>query len=143
LDPKKLFAAIETLAHPVNDVADEPEPEPEPVEVIDQASLMNRVGGKIELVRKINEIFLDKYPRQLSEIRSAIADGDTQKLSNVAHALKGTLGNLSAVVAMETAKSLEAMGSDGDLSRAEETCTALEAQIEQFNQALSRLLEGA
>ena len=118
------------------------EPQPEPQNgVFNPDELMTRVGGKMELVVKIGRIFLDKYPRQLSAIHSAIEEKDSQQLSNVAHALKGMLGNLSATTAMETAKNLELMGSAGDLSRAEEVYAVLETEITRFKQAFSKFAD--
>ena len=141
LEPKKLFAVIEEVTVSTRSEVAEAPPKPAAIAAFDRESLMTRVGGKIELVKKIGEIFVDKYPRQLSEIRSAIADGDSQKLSNVAHALKGMLGNLSAMAAAEAAKDLELMGMADDLTRAGEVCEALEAEITRFRQALTGFLE--
>ena len=141
LRPQEVLAAIAELTAAVSESEDQAPSDQHPNredEVFDQAELMERVGGRVDLVIKIGRIFIDKYPQQLSEIRSAIAQGNSRNLADLAHALKGMLANLSAKAAMETAKRLELMGDAGDISRAEETYAALETEIRQFREALSK-----
>ena len=104
--------------------------------VFDRAEALTRLGGDEDLLREIAGLFLDGCPRMLSDIRQAIADRDSRALEHAAHALKGSVSNLSARAVFEAALKLEGMSRKGDLTRAEEACAALEQEIECLKSAL-------
>lgn len=85
------------------------------------------------------ELFLDDCPGLLSEIREAIARRDSKALEHSAHSLKGSVGNFSATAAFEAALRLEMMGSNGDMTRAEEAYSILEKEIERLKPAFAAL----
>jgi CheY-like chemotaxis protein len=109
--------------------------------VIDRDELLARVGGKVEIVAKIAKMFLASGPRLLSEVREAIARGDSAELMSAAHTLKGAVGNFSSKGAFEAALQLETMGRDNDLTHAQEVYSMLEKEMERLKPALSALIE--
>ncbi len=105
-------------------------------EVFDRAEALTRLDGDEDLLREIAGLFLDNCPRMLSDIRQAVADRDSRALERAAHALKGSVSNLSARAAFEAVLRLEEMSRKGDLTRAEDACAALEQEIERLKSAL-------
>jgi PAS domain S-box-containing protein len=108
---------------------------------LDQAELLDRVGGDRALLRELVGIFLDVSPRSLSELRESIDRGDAAALHRQAHTFKGMVGHFGAAEALEAARRLESLGRDGDLASAAESLAALERAVERLRPALARLLD--
>jgi HPt (histidine-containing phosphotransfer) domain-containing protein len=87
-------------------------------EVLDRVSLLTRVGGDEELLAGLIEIFMSECPKQLVQIREAIASGEPQSLEAAAHSYKGILQTLSANAAAAVASRLELLGREGDVTSA-------------------------
>ena len=90
------------------------------------------MGGDVELLREVAEIFKNDGPAMLDAIRTQIAHQDAKGLERAAHALKGSVANFGARGAFESARALEMMGREGNLAGAPETFDALERQIERL-----------
>jgi CheY-like chemotaxis protein len=101
--------------------------------------LLERVDGDRGFISELLELFRGDYPRQIQEMRGAIALGDGQALQQVAHALKGALGNLSAPLAWEIAGELESMGRAGNIAQADVELQKLEAEMNRVIEHLEGL----
>ena len=77
---------------------------------LNETELMERVGGDVEFLAELTEVFRSEYPKQLVIARKAIADGDHQKLITAGHTLKGVLANLGANDTSELAATIEMTG---------------------------------
>jgi len=108
---------------------------------LDEAELLDRVGGDRALLRELVGIFLDVSPGSLAELREAIDRGDAAALYRQAHTFKGMVGHFGAAEALEAARRLESLGRDGDLSGAGEVFATLERAVERLRPALARLLD--
>ena len=102
---------------------------------------MTRAEGDTELLKKLIDSFLETSPREMQEIRDAIARGDARTVERAAHHFKGSLGTLSASQAFRTAASLELIAQSGDLTSASEICRTLEEDVGLFRQALLEVLQ--
>jgi PAS domain S-box-containing protein len=111
-----------------------------PSTTVDEADLLDRVGGDRVLLREIARLFLDGAPRNLAELRGAIDRGDAATLHRQAHTLKGMAGQFGAAEAFEAALRLEIMGREGRLNEAGEACAELERAVGRLRQALARLI---
>ena len=60
----------------------------------DRAELLDRMGGDLEGVAELIDIFLEDLPPLLAELEAAGADLD--RLGRAAHSLKGSSANLAA-----------------------------------------------
>jgi signal transduction histidine kinase/DNA-binding response OmpR family regulator len=109
--------------------------------VLDESVLLTRAEGDTELLKKLIDSFLETSPREMQEIRDAIARGDARTVERAAHHFKGSLGTLSASQAFRTAASLELVAQSGDLTSASEICRALEEDVGLLRQALREVLE--
>jgi PAS domain S-box-containing protein len=98
----------------------------------DYNAALARVGGDVQLLRDIAEIFCNDGPTMLADIERQIARRNAAGLERAAHALKGSVANFGARGAFESARALEMMGREGNLAGAPETFDALERQIERL-----------
>ena len=91
-----------------------------PTDLIDEQKVLEGLGGDDELFIDVLRLFLGDSDRLLRDIQSAIAQQDAVALSRSAHALKGSIANLSSGDARAYAAELEKMGKCGECSSAEE-----------------------
>jgi signal transduction histidine kinase/CheY-like chemotaxis protein len=108
-----------------------------PAGAIDWADALKRAGGDPELLRELVRLFLKEHPRWLAVLREALAAGSAAALRDAAHSLKGALGTLAAQAAFDAALRVEALGRQGNLRGAEETCALLEQELERLRPALT------
>jgi HPt (histidine-containing phosphotransfer) domain-containing protein len=123
-----------------------PEPDIFPEEkdgVFSMERAMQSTGGDIELFGEIVGLFLENYPRNMSDILGAIQKRDASLLSRSAHSLKGAVANFGADRAFEAALRLEKMGDAADLEKCTGAYTALQGEIEKLGKALLNQLKGS
>ena len=84
------------------------------------------------MLRELVDLFLEDCPRLLGEIHEAVRSRDSAALMRSAHALKGSVGTFGAPAAMATARELETLGRQGDLTRAEELSAQMEQEINRL-----------
>ena len=110
---------------------------PEPV--LDYQLALSRVGGDSKLLKEIAVIFLEDYPKTLTEIRAAIAAADAKTLENSAHELKGSVSNFGAHAAVESAARLERMGRARELGQCADVLRSLEQALSALHTELEAL----
>ncbi|MBX2861054.1 MAG: CHASE domain-containing protein [Vampirovibrio sp.] len=108
---------------------------------IDREKVMDRLGGSTELLTKIVELFHQKYPEQLSDIRQAIQQRNPNELHESAHGLKGAIGNFTDEGPYEIVRRLELMGREQDLTDAQSVYGELEASLNGLASALDRFVQ--
>lgn len=74
-----------------------------------------------------------------ADLEAAVVGMDARRIQSTAHTIKGTLGNLTAAEAYETAVSLEEIGRTGNLDRAPEAFRVLLGQVERVKLAAANL----
>jgi signal transduction histidine kinase/DNA-binding response OmpR family regulator/HPt (histidine-containing phosphotransfer) domain-containing protein len=105
-------------------------------------AFLKRVGGKVEHLKKLVEVFVPESAKALEEIRAAIASRDAPRLKRVAHSFKGAVAIFGVVAATEAVLKLELMGRAGDLTGAQNAFTALEnamAPVDGLVEQISRM----
>lgn len=105
-------------------------------DVIDRGEILDRVGGDLELLLELIDIFREDSQSLVSEIQNAVRRKDAVRLRENAHTLKGSVGNFGAEEAFSAAAQLEAIGDGGDMSDAPQVFGMLETQMEQVRNAL-------
>jgi CheY-like chemotaxis protein len=108
-------------------------------DTLDPASVLARFGGDAKLVRRLVNVFLDDYPRMVSEIKKALMAGNADALANAAHGFKGAVSNFGATQIAEMARQLETKGRQRDLIGAGQVFQQLERTIPAFVEALRKL----
>jgi len=74
---------------------------------LDRGHLLEMVEGDATAVEEILQLFLEDSARQIAALGDAITRGDMGEVQRLAHALKGSCGNVGADVLRERAWSLE------------------------------------
>jgi PAS domain S-box-containing protein len=138
IDPRRLFEKIEGVfraelkAHPETASGD-------PHEILNEATLLARFGGDLELLKDVVQLFLDECPKMVIGIREAVERGDARELERAAHKMKGAVANFAASAAYDAALHLEVMGREGHLDRAREALGQLESALEELKPVLLNL----
>ncbi len=107
--------------------------------VFNRTEALSRFGNDDELLKELAEMFLEQCDGYLQEIKQAISNNDGEKLDAASHSIKGSVGNFPAQSAYEAALKLEMIGRSGDLSKANESYTALEIEIQRLKPTLKQL----
>jgi HPt (histidine-containing phosphotransfer) domain-containing protein len=108
-------------------------------QIFDRGVALSRVGGDAELLREIAILFLDDYPKSLSELRDAIQTGDAKRIERTAHGLKGSVSNFGARSAVNAALELETMGRAQKLVEVEQVLRTLELALAALRPELESL----
>ena len=106
---------------------------------LDESLALSRVGGDVDLLKEVIELFLDDYPSTLEKIKSAVAASDASALEHSAHSLKGSVSTFGASRAFEAAFTLEKQGRSRDLTGATEGLFQLEQALEALRPELESL----
>ena len=107
--------------------------------LFDKTLALSRVGGDAELLKEIALLFLDDYPKSLSELREAIHAGDAKAVERSAHGLKGSVSNFGARPAVDAALQLETMGRTHKLLEVEQVLRTLELALAALRPELESL----
>ena len=91
------------------------------------------------MLKEIAALFLDEYPRELDEIRTALASGDAHTLERAAHGLKGAVANFGARAAVDAAFQLEQLGRAGKLEQVPAVLAELERTLACLHAELSAI----
>jgi two-component system sensor histidine kinase/response regulator len=111
----------------------------ETCQTLNREAILERVGGDVDFLQEIADLFAEDCPKLLTEIRSAITTGDPRALEHAAHTLKGSVSNFGAEPARQAAFRLEMIGRNGDLNEAPEAWATLEYEVQRFTEALATL----
>ncbi len=95
------------------------------------------------LVRELIELFFAELPTRLDALRAGVLDGDPDRVTRAAHAMKGGAGNLGAVRVAALCNQLERQGRERDLSGAGAMLAELEIEVERARAALTLRVEQA
>jgi two-component system, sensor histidine kinase and response regulator len=115
VNPAMLYAVVEEASQHTEHAA----PTPQADVKVDDRALRERLGGDEQLFNEVIQVFLETCPRQLAEIKAAVAQKNTEAVRTSAHALKGAAGNLSAPALFTAAAALEHVASEKRLDALE------------------------
>lgn len=96
-------------------------------------------GEDPAFVAKLHEIFARTAPRQMQELRDAHGAGNLDRLRQVAHQLKGAVGNFGAESARLIAAEIEKAAREGAAEGLDTRIEALGVDIEAITEALAKL----
>ena len=91
--------------------------------------LLERVDGERSFIAELLDLLRGDYPGQIEEMRAAIRTQDCSAFQQVAHALKGALGNLAAPIAFRIAGHLESNARAGNIAHSQAMLTQLEEEM--------------
>jgi HPt (histidine-containing phosphotransfer) domain-containing protein len=105
----------------------------------DRDTMLERMGGDMDLLAEVVDLFLEDSPKMLDTLRAAVSGGDALTVERSAHSLKGALLNLAAERAAGVALKLETMGREEDLADCLDVLADLEAEMSRLSEALKDL----
>ena len=107
------------------------------------AHLNRSTGGNQKLMCSLVEILFADAPKALARIGRAIATNDAAEVAAAAHLLKGSLAIFGASEAVQSARSLEAMGRAANLREAPLEFRTLETEFSRLRVELAPLAKNA
>ena len=107
----------------------------------DRTQALGRVGGDLELLKEIAQLFLDESASMLDAIEKAIASNDARALERAAHTLKGCVANFDTGVCFDAAMALETAGRDRQLEEASRLYSALTSVLDRLRPELTELAQ--
>ena len=109
-------------------------------DLIDEKKVLAGLGDDRELFADVLQLFLQDSERLLQRIQAAGEAKDPVDLGHSAHALKGSIANLSSGPAHQYAAELERMGKSGECDSASEVIAKLQEALRQLQAAASHIL---
>jgi HPt (histidine-containing phosphotransfer) domain-containing protein len=76
--------------------------------VFDKSELLERLGGREEMLARFIEMFTKNVTGYMESLESAMQSKDCEQVRIQAHTIKGAAGNISARKMWETAAAMEA-----------------------------------
>jgi CheY-like chemotaxis protein len=138
LRPEELFGAIDSVMAPASAAA---ETTRVASDILDADALLAGMGGRMDLLEHVIDVFLEDAPAMLSRIKDALQAGNATEVAAVAHALKGSVGLFSQRDAYEGAKRLEHLGRTGELAGGDALYAEVEGSLSKLTEELKRVLK--
>jgi len=98
---------------------------------------LDRFDGDRDFMMAMFKEYKDHLPERLKEIEAALQEGDTTRLTRIAHNLKGISLNFSAEGVADIARKLEEMGKRENLTHASALVVQLDAEAHRLEEFLT------
>jgi HPt (histidine-containing phosphotransfer) domain-containing protein len=112
--------------------------------VLDQSALDNLlklIGGDLELLAELIDIFLRSGPNLLENLEQSISKDDAAGLRMAAHSLKANAADFGATILANLCQELEELGKAGQLDGAADYTNQIQAEYVRVQVALENLRE--
>lgn len=100
--------------------------------VFDRAELLDRLGGRAELIPRFTIMFQESTATALKQLHEAIAAGNADSLHRQAHTIKGAAANIGATRVRGCAQLLDECAKEGNLAAAPRLLSDLEQEYQLF-----------
>ena len=101
-------------------------------QMFDRKKALVVVQGDESLLEELIDLFKEESQKFLADVQEAVRAGEGEWLHRAAHKIKGSLANLGATAACETALKLESMGANNDLEQAQTIYEKLAEEVGGF-----------
>lgn len=108
--------------------------------LINERKMLAGLGGDRELMAEVLRLFIDDSARLMREMHTAAARKNSEAIRQAAHALKGSISNLSSGTARELAAQIEQAGKSGEVESVTALVGKLEKELATLQQAAEQLL---
>ena len=108
-------------------------------DVIDLDEALERTGDDIDLVVELLEVFIEDYPVKMRALRDAAGQKNITQLKDVAHAMKGASGNISAKRMREIFLSIENAGGQDEIAGIEGMLNELDTEFDDVKAYYAQL----
>jgi HPt (histidine-containing phosphotransfer) domain-containing protein len=100
--------------------------------VFDKQELLERLGGREEILGRFIDMFIRNVAGYLKSLETAVTNQDVEQVRIQAHTIKGAAANISARQIRETAAAMEAHARDGKLGEASVLLEQITNEISAF-----------
>ena len=145
IKPVELYAALDRVCaarEAFNPASGDSCPAPA-AEFCDLRRTLEVLDGDEATLRVLVETFLGDYDRTLAEMDAAVASGDLEQLSRIAHRIKGSVGVFNAVPALEAAARLERAAREDNQAQARPGAQSLRNELQRVVGVLGGYMVGA
>ncbi|MCX8117553.1 MAG: Hpt domain-containing protein [Desulfobacterota bacterium] len=106
---------------------------------MDLKTLAEQVDLEVEEYREMIELFLQTVTLQLHHLKAALETGDSQKVAETAHSIKGSSASLGLTQISGMARGMELKARENNLNEAALAFQTIKAEIHQIAQWVSDL----
>ncbi len=107
--------------------------------LIDWRALKQLSDGDSQFERELLSMFVDDTRSNLSELGDAVMARDAQRVTKLAHYLKGSCGNVGIMSLHSCAANLESQARRGDLASSQQLLAEMIGIFQQVQGVLSRM----
>ena len=145
IDPAVLFAALQPFVGQVRDAAQTGDARAShglpPIEGLRSDEGLMRIGGNVQLYRRVLRMFVDLHGSIHNEIERHWHGGEQQEAARLAHMVKGEAGNVGAAEIYQVAGALEKAIVDNRGQEVGELLARLESILTGFSAAVRAALD--
>lgn len=109
----------------------------ENIPVFDRSELLERLGGRDEMLGRFIDMFIKNVTDYMTSLKSAIDSADGEQVRILAHTIKGAAANIAARRVKETAAAMEVHARAGRVAEASELFRQLQDEIDVFNREVA------
>ncbi|HEY2593354.1 MAG TPA: winged helix-turn-helix domain-containing protein, partial [Chloroflexota bacterium] len=106
--------------------------------VAELRELMGQVGNRP--LQQLNDVYVESSRNHVAGMRTALDDGDAERLGREAHRLRGASGSLGAQRVARVCAAIEEHARANDLAQVDAMLEQLEAELGDFEQAIVPML---
>ena len=139
--PRDLFAAAESFATSISQVAEAPMLESSSQDHFDFAILIEHSGGDRELATQLLEMFVEVSPEQIAAVGNAVRCGDFAEIQSAAHKLRGSVALLGAENIVAQLRRIESCAESRDPEGCEHHGDELKASVAELARELDQRLK--
>ncbi|MFW6044311.1 MAG: response regulator, partial [Planctomycetota bacterium] len=146
--PGRVKGIIEQWAHvqpeheAPDDSSDDSVPPSEDWSVFDYESMLDRLMGDTGIAERVIRRFLDDIPQQVNTLREQINEGDTRQAGRIAHTIKGSASNVSAIEVQDIARMMEESGGNDNIDELQTLLPEIEEALQRFRERVTEKLSG-
>jgi two-component system sensor histidine kinase/response regulator len=136
--------AVPDVVQPVDNPSEKaiPEDTSDLTTQINWPNALHSVDGDPDLLKLVVQAFLQECPDHVTNLRTAIADGDAKVSGRLTHLLKGIMGTLAIPVGLETTQELETLCTQQRFAEATEQFVRLNSQLDHITAILNDYVSG-
>lgn len=106
--------------------------------VYDQAQLLARVMGDVEIKEMVVQEFLQDLPKQIADLENSLSAGDVPTSQRIAHTIKGTAASVCTEGLRAVAAEIEQQGKANDLAMMRARINDLKQQFDLTRKAMGQ-----
>lgn len=110
------------------------------LKVLDVDKALSSIGGDASLLNTLVCLLIDQIGVDMPEIRSSVAAGDTGRLKDMVHRLKGSLASVGATGAFDACNALNLLARENKVAEYANGLVRLEGEIERLEDVLKRFI---